>query len=86
MNAILGLKNSGAKEVIPALFALLNDPEPQVRQVANFALESVTGHKIALSGNASREESARVASLWHAWWREHSGSFSPTPPGACHEW
>jgi len=86
MNAILGLKNSGAKEVIPALLAMLSDPEAEVRQVANFALGGVTGHKIALSGKASREESARVAGLWHAWWREHSGSFSPPPPAACHEW
>ncbi len=77
MNAILGLKNSGAKEAIPALLAMLSDPEPPVRQVANFALEGVTGHKIALPGKASPEESARVAGLWHAWWREHSGSFSP---------
>jgi HEAT repeat protein len=86
MNAILGLKNLGAKEVIPALLAMLSDPEPQVRQVANFALEGVTGNKIALSGKASRAESARVADLWHAWWREHAGSFSPPHPAACHEW
>jgi hypothetical protein len=86
MNAILGLKNSGVKEVIPALLAMLNDPEPQVRQVANFALEGMTGHKIALAGEASPEESARVAGLWHAWWREHGGSFSPPPPAACREW
>jgi HEAT repeat protein len=86
MNAILGLKNSGTKEVIPALLAMLSDPEPAVRQVANFALGGVTGHKIALSGKPSREESARVADLWHAWWREHSGSFSPPPPPTCHEW
>jgi hypothetical protein len=86
MNAVLGLKNSGAKEVIPALLAMLNDPEPQVRQVANFALEGMTGHKIAPAGEASPEESARVAGLWHAWWREHSGSFSPPPPATCHEW
>ena len=86
MNAILGLKNSGTKEAIPALLAMLSDPEPPVRQVANFALGGVTGHKIALPGKASPEESARVAGLWHVWWREHSGSFSPPPPAACHEW
>jgi len=86
MNSILGLKTLGTKEVIPALLAALNDPEPQVRQVANFALEGLTGHKVAISANASREESERIANNWHAWWREHAGSFSPPRPAACHDW
>ena len=80
MNSILGLKNLGGKEVIPALLAALNDPEAQVRQVANFALEGLTGHKVAVSANPSPEESQRVASDWHAWWRESAGSFSPPGP------
>jgi HEAT repeat protein len=86
MNAILGLKTLGTREVIPALLAALNDPEVQVRQVANFALEGLTGHKVAVSANPSREESGRVAGDWHAWWREHAGSFSPPKPPACHDW
>ena len=87
MNSILGLKNLGGKEVIPALLAALNDPEVQVRQVANFALEGLTGHKVAVSANPSREESERVANNWHAWWREHAGSFSPLAAfHACHDW
>jgi HEAT repeat protein len=86
MDAILGLKNLGTKEVIPALLAALNDPEAQVRQVANFALEGVTGHKVAVSANPSREEFQRIADNWHAWWRENAGSFSPPRPAACHDW
>jgi hypothetical protein len=86
MNSLLGLKNLGGKEVIPALLAALGDPEPQVRQVANFALEGLTGYKVAISASPSREESERVAKNWHAWWREHAGSFSPPPPAACHDW
>ncbi len=86
MNAILGLKNAGEIEVIPALLAALDDPEAQVRQVANFALEGVTGHQVAVSANPTREESKHVASDWHAWWRAHAGNFSPPPPTACHEW
>ena len=86
MNAILGLKTSGAKEVIPALLAALNDPEVQVRQVANFALEGLTGRKVAVSANPSREESERVANDWHAWWREYAGSFHSPPLIACHDW
>ena len=86
MNAVLGLKNLGTKEVVPALLAELQDPEAQVRQVANFALEGLTGHKVAVSTNPSREEVRRVANDWHAWWREHAGSFTPPPPAACHDW
>jgi hypothetical protein len=86
MNSILGLKTLGRKEVIPALLNALNDPEAQVRQVANFALEGLTGHKVALSANPSRQESERIANDWHAWWLEHAGSFSPPRPAACHEW
>ena len=86
MNAILGLKNLGGKEVIPALLAALNDPEAQVRQVANFALEGLTGHQAANSADSTRGGVERVASDWHAWWRAHAGSFSPPRPPACHDW
>jgi hypothetical protein len=86
MNAILGLKNSGGKEVIPALLAALNDPEVQVRQVANFALEGLTGHQVAVSPNPTRAEWERVAGNWHAWWRENAVNFSPPRPAACHDW
>jgi len=86
MNAILGLKNSGAKEVIPALLAALDDPEPQVREVANFALEGLTGHKVVGPANPTRQEAQRIADDWHAWWRDHAGSFSPPHPAPCHDW
>jgi hypothetical protein len=86
MNSVLGLKNLGGKEVIPALLAALNDPEAQVQQVANFALEGLTGHKVAVSANPSPEEFERVANNWHAWWREHAGSFSLPRPAPCHDW
>jgi hypothetical protein len=32
------------------------------------------------------EEVNRVADLWHTWWRERGGTFSPPRPAACHEW
>jgi hypothetical protein len=86
MNSILGLKNLGTKEVIPALIAELGDPEPQVRQVANFALQGLTGQKVAASANPSREEWGSIAGNWHAWWRDHAASFSPPRPTACHDW
>ncbi len=86
VNAILGLKNLESKDAVPALLAMLNDPEAQVRQVANFALEGLTGQKTKLSAKASREESARVAERWHAWWREKGGSFAPVHQTLCHDW
>jgi len=84
MNSILGLKNLGTREVIPALIAMLHDPEPQVRGVANFALESITGHKEDSGGPP--EDAGRLADHWHTWWRGHGGNFSPVRPAACHDW
>ncbi len=86
MDAILGLKNLGMKEVVPALLAALNDPEAPVEQVSNFALEGLTGHKETLSANPTREEFQRAEADWHAWWRENAATFSPPKPAACHDW
>jgi HEAT repeat protein len=86
MNAILGLKTLGTRDVIPALLAMLNDPEAQVRQIANFALEGLTRHKVNPSAGPSPQEPAHTAELWHAWWREHGASFAPPRPAPCHDW
>jgi PBS lyase HEAT-like repeat-containing protein len=86
VNAILGLKNLESRDAVPALMAMLNDHEAKVRQVADFALESLTGIKLKLSPNASRAEAARVATRWHAWWSAHGGNFAPIRQAACHDW
>ena len=86
VNAILGLKNLESKDAIPALMAMLNDREAQVRQVAHFALESLTGLRFELSPQATRAESARAAERWHAWWRERGATFVPVRQPACHDW
>lgn len=86
MNAILGLKGGGAKEVVPALIAMLNDPDSTVRQVANFALQGITEHRIGLSSSGSPAESARAFDRWHAWWRENGAGFAPKKPAACRDW
>ncbi len=86
MDAILGLKNQGSKDVIPALLAALNDPDPPVEQVANFALQGLTGYKPAASANPSPEESKRIAAEWQAWWHRNADTFSPPKPVACHDW
>jgi HEAT repeat protein len=86
VNAILGLRNLESKDAIPALIAMLSDPGAQVRQVAHFALQGLTGQKFKLSSGASRAESARIAEQWRAWWREHGASFVPARPAPCQDW
>jgi hypothetical protein len=86
VNAILGLKNLGSKDSIPALLAMLRDPDAEVRQVANFALQGLTGQKFKLSPSAGGAESERTAEQWHSWWKEHAASFLPKRPLACHDW
>jgi len=86
VNAILGLKNLESKDVIPAVLAMIKDPEAQVRQVAHFALQSLTGQKIKLPPDASRADSARAAEEWHAWWRNQGASFVPQPHPPCRDW
>jgi HEAT repeat protein len=86
VNAILGLRNRESKDVVPALLAMLNDPDAPVRQVAHFALQRLTGQRFALSARASRAESARVAARWRSWWREKGASFVPVSPPPCRDW
>jgi len=86
VNAILGLKNLESKNAIPALLAMLKDPDAQVRQVAHFALQSLTGQQIKLPPSASRADSARAADEWHAWWRNQGASFVPVRHPPCRDW
>ncbi len=86
MNAILGMKNLGSKDSIPAMLAMLRDPEVQVRQVANFALEHLTAHSMPLSAGATSEEFIALANRWQAWWRENASSFTPQRQAACRDW
>lgn len=86
VNAILGLRNLQSKDAIPALIAMLNDPEAPVRQVANFALQNLTGQSFALSATAPAAESSRLQAQWHAWWREQGDAFEPLPQPPCRDW
>jgi HEAT repeat protein len=86
VNAILGLKNMGTKNSIPAILAMLQDPDAEVRQVANFALQGMTRKQFKLSPSAGRVESEHAAKQWHQWWQEHAASFVPAHPPACHDW
>lgn len=86
VNAILGLRNLESKDAIPALIAMLEDPEAQVREVAHFALESLTGQKFRLSDSPSSRESSENAARWHAWWLKHAATLVPARQPPCHDW
>ena len=86
INAILGLRNLQSKDAIPALIAMLNDPEAPVRQVANFALQNLTGQSLALSATAPAAESSRLQAQWRGWWRERGATFKPLPQSPCRDW
>jgi HEAT repeat protein len=86
VNAILGLRNLETKDAVPALIAMLTDPEPAVRQVANFALRSLTGAGITLSASAGKADARRASAQWHAWWRAHNSTFTPPRAPPCHDW
>jgi hypothetical protein len=86
VNAILGLRNLETKNAIPALIAMLKDPESQVRQVAHFALRNLTGQPIELSATAAAAESAQVAEKWRAWWRKQGPGYTPVRQPPCRDW
>jgi hypothetical protein len=87
MNSVLGLKNVGTKDVIPAILAMLNDPSPQVRNVADFALQEVTGHKVAPDGGTPSDATPEgLAENWHGWWQDHGADFVPARPSPCRDW
>jgi len=86
VNAVLGLKNLGGKNSIPAILDMLKDPDDEVRQVANFTLQGLTGQHFTLSPSANRAESESIARQWHDWWLAHASTFSPAPQAACRDW
>ena len=86
VNSILGLKNLNSKDAVPALLAMLNDPDEGVRRVANFALQSLTRQKFSLPPRASRARLARTVAQWNRWWQDNNVSFTPAPQPACRDW
>jgi HEAT repeat protein len=86
VNAILGIKSLNTKETIPALLAMLHDPNEEVRQVANFALQSLTGEKFKLPSAAGRTDYDHLAEEWHQWWLAHAANFVPQREAPCHDW
>jgi hypothetical protein len=86
VNAILGVRNLESKNAVPALLAMLDDPDDQVRQVANFALQGLTGRKFKAPDTSSSKEATGLAKRWHDWWLKHEATFQPIRQPACHDW
>lgn len=86
VNAVLGLKNLGGKNSIPPILDMLNDQDDEVRQVANFALQGLTGQHFKPPASSQSAESDATAKQWHDWWLAHAATFNPTPQPPCHDW
>ena len=60
-----------AREHIPALVQLLDDPEMDVVQTARVALTELTGEDFGPSSDADRSGRAEAVVAWRKWWKEH---------------
>lgn len=68
LGALAGLGLCGSTRVIPILIAMLADRDPTRQQVANTALELITGHKEDL-------EESHARTRWETWWAETGPKF-----------
>jgi HEAT repeat protein len=63
-----------AKELIPDLVQLLQDPEKDVIQAARAALTELTGEDFGPSAAASAAGRAEAVAAWQKWCKEHAGT------------
>jgi hypothetical protein len=61
------------KTHVPRLIELLSDSEAPVARAAYAALKSLSNKDFGPDRNASREEIAKAAAAWRAWWKEQGG-------------
>lgn len=73
LGALQGLGLMGDPRAVPTLLEALSSRDRKVVDVANGALELITGH--------SEEDTPGFRSRWHAWWETHADSF---PEGVRH--
>lgn len=71
--AALACGHKNAKEYIPDLLSLLDDPERDVVQSARLALTELTGEDFGPAGDADRRGQSDAAAAWHKWWKERQG-------------
>jgi HEAT repeat protein len=63
--------SSAAKELVPELLALLDDPEEPVAQAARASLKGFTGEDFGPKVGAKRGERVLARAAWHGWWLKH---------------
>ena len=64
----------GAKEHVPDLLQLLDDPEVAVIQAARRALKDLTGQDFGPEKGADRRARASAVDAWHKWCKDHADS------------
>ncbi|HTU19160.1 MAG TPA: HEAT repeat domain-containing protein [Gemmataceae bacterium] len=62
-----------AKEHIPDLLQLLDDPEMDVVQSARVALAELTGEDFGPTRDADRSDRGKAVSDWRKWWKGNQG-------------
>ncbi len=73
--AALACGRKNAKEHIPDLLQLLDDPEGDVLQAVRVALSDLTGQDFGPAADAGHRGRAESVSAWRKWWKERqSGS------------
>lgn len=61
-------------QVVPALIARLEDPDPVVQLTANEELKRVTGQDFGFAAWLDADERKAAAERWRAWWSQHEAS------------
>lgn len=71
--AALACARKEAKEHIPDLLQLLDDPERLVVRSAHAALTALTGEDFGPARDADRRVRAEAVAAWREWWRQRQG-------------
>jgi HEAT repeat protein len=67
------------QEVIPALIARLEDPDPVVRLSAHEGLRRRTGQDLGFVAWADPAERAASVARWRTWWASQQSEATPKP-------
>jgi hypothetical protein len=60
-----------ARELVPDLIRLLNDPELIVERAAHAALKALSGKDFGPAASADKATRAKAVAAWQEWWKKH---------------
>jgi len=88
VDVIWYLPSAHHRNAIPVLISRLEDPEPNVRGIADRYLRIWTGlpfgpagaWRTSLSDEPTHEECHRIRAVWERWWSRNSATFQPKSP------